>query len=1285
MPPKKKAGAVTTIHADLLAAFDETKSAASLRPDRLSSDLLARAYGLAGPRDSQKPVKQLHKACPPRWTEEAEQERAKKEEVKESPEVIVLDGTDDEGKKTRGGDRKGKGKAKATAGEVKEKPCSAENCGNNPRCLNWLGQDKWENSDKALKDFRKAAGLSADPSNDRDPEIPVGLKDVQNLGATCYANSFLQVWFRDTKFREGVYSVLPPTTGTVESSPVFQLQVLFTFLQTSKQAVYDPEPLVESLKIKKTEQQDAQEFSKLFLNLLDMQFQKQAKRVQAEGGSTKIGQLVDEQFGGRITYGTQCLSCKNKSAHPSTFFELEVNLTKNCKLEDRISASLASEKLEGDNQYFCENCGKKRDALRYTELAELPPVLHVSLLRFVWDMETGERSKSQHAMTYPLQIDMGQYLPRDAHGNKREVWYDLKGVLMHKGVSAHHGHYVAQVYDESQSKWFLFDDEAVSPIDDLNSPTTYDEDEAPVSSKKRPSKGFTRDERGNILPKSKDAYMLVYTRRRDASDPPATAEPAPPPLAQFTVEKLDKAYHDEVEKWLDRSKEVEQSFEKMRDVKRSIYRIWDVVEDDEEAFLVDKHELRRWVEEGIKKPGKGKGKAVDGEDKGEDVMVVEEEERKDASPMMLPEDEEGLGTQKMEDADMPDVDKSAVQSSTSAPQDPLPTPPAASTNGKYVESDESKTEKGDDDDLPHPSKLAARASPAEPIKLLCNDAVVCEHGLAKPQKADQMKRVSQYAIMALRDIGVTISPELRTPSSFCRECVGAIAADVVYAKQHLKDVDEMRKNENADLEQNKTAWISREWYRDWMKNKPKMHVAGTIVDPSPNDKPFIDDVLCEHGGRQPDTSKRKDIGKETIKFLRKLFAGFEPVVNPKSCDICEGQHEQVEQDDHEARARASLVKKHIKSFGDQIRLTGTRLAISSDDTAHFVVPRTYINKLVKWQKSKTPTAASQPGNLDNSHFLCKHGDLCLDLDAEVENPRKIDIATEQEWRFLAKYYAADPAITIWQEAGLQHPSSNPPVCEECLSEEKRNFEVGELKVRSLSASDFDENNDRKIEPEGSPEAERPAPTGSVRQYGQRASTRIKNKSNNPHWSKPLKVINMGKDDQVKDLKHRIEIELKYPIVTQRLFFKAQELGDASATVEELGILNGDTIEVYAVGMDGDYDPSAFEDKPSKRKGKRAREEGFTGTGLFGFEEEDGGDDDGSRSGADGSSEGAEGGEVASNGREKRSKKAASSTPVATNGDLEDIDMDDTIPCPSCTFLNNAALSSCEMCDSDLKG
>ncbi len=75
---------------------------------------------------------------------------------------------------------------------------------------------------------------------------------------------------------------------------MFQLQVLFAFLQKSQQAAYDPEPLVESLKIPKTEQQDAQEFSKLFLNLLDHEFKKQAKKAESEGGDASVGKLVED-------------------------------------------------------------------------------------------------------------------------------------------------------------------------------------------------------------------------------------------------------------------------------------------------------------------------------------------------------------------------------------------------------------------------------------------------------------------------------------------------------------------------------------------------------------------------------------------------------------------------------------------------------------------------------------------------------------------------------------------------------------------------------------------------------------------------------------------------------------------------------------------------------------------------------------------------------------------------------------------------------------------------------
>lgn len=87
---------------------------------------------------------------------------------------------------------------------------------------------------------------------------------------------------------------------------MYQLQVLFASLQKSQQAAYDPEPLVQALKIKKTEQQDAQEFSKLFLNLLDREVKKQAKKAEAEGGDASVGKLVEDlvrQRNGRSLLG----------------------------------------------------------------------------------------------------------------------------------------------------------------------------------------------------------------------------------------------------------------------------------------------------------------------------------------------------------------------------------------------------------------------------------------------------------------------------------------------------------------------------------------------------------------------------------------------------------------------------------------------------------------------------------------------------------------------------------------------------------------------------------------------------------------------------------------------------------------------------------------------------------------------------------------------------------------------------------------------------------------------
>ncbi|KAF4603807.1 hypothetical protein EYR38_004223 [Pleurotus pulmonarius] len=498
--------------------------------------------------------------------------------------------------------------------------CSKKACKNNPKCLNYLGQEAWATEEGAAwNEYIKMVAMGEDPLLDsRDPDVPVGLK---NLGATCYANAFLQVWFRDLAFRAGVYECAPSqdtTEDKYKESPIFQLQYTFAALQECTQSVFNPTKLVESLQIRTAEQQDAQEFSKLFMSHLDAEFRKQV--------TPSLRSLVADQFEGKQVYGTVCDRCSYRSERPSTFLEIEINLEANSSLGERIEALLKPEQLQGDNRYLCPQCETLQEATRYTELRELPPVLHFSLLRFVYDVTSMERKKSKHAISFPKTLDMSQFLGSQAdrasnstNENTGSKKYQLRGILLHKGPSAYHGHYEAQVFDSSCNTWFQFNDEVVTKINKpemkSNANGVADHRDKKNALKRRRVEDsedeyvFDLLRELKVLKKahpttslriykltypsvisSKDAYMLIYTCEGDEGQ-----IPVPPPSAMEQVKTLNASHDQACEAFQVKKQQAKDAFNDLRRSVVDIFRSWNVTSNSEPSIVVSANVLKDWL------------------------------------------------------------------------------------------------------------------------------------------------------------------------------------------------------------------------------------------------------------------------------------------------------------------------------------------------------------------------------------------------------------------------------------------------------------------------------------------------------------------------------------------------------------------------------------------------------------------------------------------------------------------------------------------------------------------
>ncbi|XP_074780800.1 ubiquitin carboxyl-terminal hydrolase 48 isoform X5 [Athene noctua] len=385
---------------------------------------------------------------------------------------------------------------------VRLEPCQRgacrRNCRGNPNCLVGIGEHVW------LGEIDENSFHNIDDPNyeRRKKNAFVGLT---NLGATCYVNTFLQMWFLNLELRQALY--LCPSTCSeyvagegipkdkdYEPQTICEhLQYLFALLQNSKRRYIDPSGFVKALGLDTGQQQDAQEFSKLFMSLLEDTLSKQK--------NPDVRNIVQKQFCGEYAYVTVCNQCGRESKLVSKFYELELNIQGHKQLTDCITEFLKEEKLEGDNRYFCETCQSKQNATRKIRLLSLPCTLNLQLMRFVFDRQTGHKKKLNTYIGFSELLDMEPFMEQ-----KNGVYvYELSAVLIHRGVSAYSGHYIAHVKDPQTGEWYKFNDEDIDKMEGKKLQLGIEEDLA------EPSKSQTRKPKcGKGTHCSRNAYMLVY-------------------------------------------------------------------------------------------------------------------------------------------------------------------------------------------------------------------------------------------------------------------------------------------------------------------------------------------------------------------------------------------------------------------------------------------------------------------------------------------------------------------------------------------------------------------------------------------------------------------------------------------------------------------------------------------------------------------------------------------------------------------------------------------------------